>query len=163
MEAVNATLRPDDFTSSTVTILFTTESPRIVEECVNFTSNTELLSHHAYNYSFIRNKNDVLPDTGDFHRPSKRVGAPFTADENVISALTTMKLQLFAQTSFFNCCSHFHTIMRELLHLGLGSSRNHHPICMDTMKDPRLRICCTWTPQCKEKKMVDLANLTRIR
>ena len=136
-----------------VPVIFTTESSAMVKELEAFQSNTTFQQKLPYNYSFYTNEADVTPDTGFFSERSYS----FTADENMMSALVSLKLQMAARRTIANCCSNFHTLLGDFLAEGLGRLEENHFHCLqEEDRDPRLRVCCGWHADCiREKKMLE--------
>ena len=80
-----------------------------------------------------------------------------TADDGMVSALSTLQLQLGSGVTRANCCSSFHKIMDEFLSVsGGGALENDFQCLNDQSTDPRFRICCWKGGSCMEKRDKDL-------
>jgi hypothetical protein len=84
-------------------ILFTSESQRIVQAQRNFSLNSS--------YRFLVNSHDVIPNSGLISEVVSE--GRFTADESMMSAISSFSFQLFARASILNCCSNFHMLLNE--------------------------------------------------
>jgi hypothetical protein len=85
------------------TILFTTEAAQTVREQESY-SNTS-------SRNFLINTRDVVPNTGLISQVADE--QRFTADENMLSVITTLSFQLLPRATLGNCCSNFHMLMNE--------------------------------------------------
>jgi len=136
---------PDTFNSTAVaspniqkpkvTIVFTTESSEIVNHQVDFSQTTELQERFPYNFSFVRNDQDVLPGSGWIKDTNHNV----TADDKMISVLMAIKFQLFPSAGMGNCCSNLHTLFYDLLEAGLGAAPKFSFDCLQDFENPALR------------------------
>jgi hypothetical protein len=138
-------------------IVFSTESQEMVQNQTDFVANVRLQRQFdPLNFTFVRNTQDVTPDSGwvkDFYHHKKQNhkksnNTAFTADDNMLSVLSTLKMQLLPRLSMGNCCSSFHLIMNELLNGGLGAATDNHFKCMQDFEDPSLRMCCWGDKRC---------------
>lgn len=84
-------------------VLFTTESKEMVKAQRNFSRTSSL--------EFLVNSRDVTPNSGLISEvaPDGR----FSADETMLSAISTFSFQLKARVSILNCCSNFHMLLKE--------------------------------------------------
>jgi hypothetical protein len=94
--------------STTPTILFTTESIKMLNEQKAYISNNAASSRHQ----FLTNTRDVTPNTGLISEVASHEER-FTADENMLSALSSFSFQLLPSVSVGNCCSNFHMLLNE--------------------------------------------------
>jgi hypothetical protein len=122
-------------------VVFSTESEEMVQNQTEFVANVEWQRQFPFNFSFVRNHRDVTPDSG-WVKDIRRKKWNITADDNMLSVLSILKMQLLPRLSMGNCCSHFHMIMNELLKGGLGDANDNHFKCMQDFDDPDLRMCC---------------------
>ncbi|GKY98325.1 hypothetical protein MPSEU_000790100 [Mayamaea pseudoterrestris] len=127
-------------------ILFTTESTAIVQDQINFTTN-----HPDFPFRIVSNTYDVTPNTGFI--TNAEAGATSSADDILLSAVTSLQLQLQARVTLGNCCSNFHTMLADLLAAGCGAASQNDFHCFQELEDPNLRICCGWFKNCKEDKL----------
>lgn len=149
------------------TILFNTESRDVVREQEEYLAAASTESLGYFDRRVIRNTRDVLPDTGRFSYKSghnnQSLGAAATADPIVLSALVSLKLQLYARLTGANCCSNFHTLLGHFFHAGCGASKQNDFVCLQNMRDPELRICCRWRANCIQTKQRQIKMLQRQR
>lgn len=111
------------------TVLLTSEDPSVAT------------FRHAYadNVSFPL---DIVMNEMD--RPQGH-GAPpefVDADAVMIGSLAVLKLQMRANVLVLNCCSQFHSMLRDLVQEGCGADPELHWECLNEIDDVRFRICC---------------------
>jgi hypothetical protein len=188
-------LRGTDAGGPLPTLLVTTESRDVAREFRAFRSNrTAQELALPVRFRLVTNEADVTPDTGYLAPgpgpgPSSSKARPtlesasassassipsFTADEAMVSALSTLQHQLLARATVANCCSNFHLLLAELLAAGCGAPSSYsssaspsssssaspsssslfgHTLhCLQEHFDPRYRVCCGWAAKCKERK-----------
>jgi hypothetical protein len=176
------------------TLLVTTESLDVAREFRAFRRNrTAQELALPVRFRLVTNEADVTPDTGYLARTTHErasasassassIPSSFTADEAMVSALSTLQHQLLARATVANCCSNFHLLLAELLAAGCGAaihggggggvgspssspssspspsfsssstSFGHTLHCLQEHFDPRYRVCCGWAAKCKERK-----------
>ena len=159
-----------------IRVIVTTESRPIRDEMQDYQQQQQQLQHplsqlpidRSYHYQFITNPLDVTQDTGYFEdRPRTKHQYPnqtmfmgdTTANDIMISTLSSLQLQLYAtHLTVGNCCSNFHLILKDLLHIGCGvaPARDHHHQfqCLQNHPNPQYRICCSWDKSvtCQNKR-----------
>jgi hypothetical protein len=146
-------------------VVFTTEAKGMVMEQEQFVSNATLRKSLSFDYTFLTNHKDVTPDTG-FLKDLRRKKTNFTADESMLSAVTSLKFQLLPRVSLGNCCSNFHVLLGDFLMEGLGAASDNTFKCLQEFEDPRLKVCCGWHKQCKKDRaqaLAVLANQTAVQ
>eukprot|EP00980_Cylindrotheca_fusiformis_P030159 scaffold24489_cov147-Cylindrotheca_fusiformis.AAC.2 len=84
-------------------VLFTTESREMVNAQRNFSKTS--------NVEFVVNSHDVIPNTGLISEVVHE--GRFSADDSMLSAISSFSFQLKARVSVLNCCSNFHMLLRE--------------------------------------------------
>jgi hypothetical protein len=139
-------------------VVFTSEAKGMVQEQKEFATNATLQQDFPFRFQFFTNNFDVTPDTG-FVQDNKKTKMSFTADESMLSAVTSLKFQLLPRVSLGNCCSNFHVLLNDFLVEGLGAASENSFKCLQEFKDPRLKICCGWHHECKKKRAAQLAVL----
>ena len=129
--------------SRNVTIIFTTESPDVIEHQKQFSNSSHLQSLFPYNLNFVRNDEDVLPGSG-FARDWGRPGKPkITADDNMISVFVATKLQLFPKVGMGNCCSNLHVVFAQFHFAGMSASPDGSVFtCMQDMGNRAFYVDC---------------------
>jgi hypothetical protein len=108
-----------------------------------------------FNFRFVNNDYDHSQGTGNPLLMGKSVANKTVAmDEMMLSAISSLKIQLHARYTIGNCCSNFHLLMFDFLRDGCGASRNQLSECMQDNEDPEFRLCCQWTKtgECLAKK-----------
>lgn len=138
-------------------VLFTTESRQAVAEQQQFVANSsQWYMQHNLSFDFVVNDHDVTPDTGYLPHVAvaSETGTPllFTADEAMLSAVSSFQLQLMARTTVGNCCSHFHHLLNDFLIDGCGAANDNQFMCLQESSDPALQVCCAWHNDCKKSK-----------
>jgi hypothetical protein len=132
-------------------VLFTTESSQMAREQSDF-----LVQHPDFRFRIATNTLDVTPDTGFITNSNMNA----SADDVLLSAVTSLRFQLMARVTLGNCCSNFHVMLADLLAAGCGAASTNDFHCFQEMKDPSLRICCGWFKDCKEKKLKEMMGLS---
>ena len=162
---------PTNVTDTTTTtpqpphIVLTSESKAIISKLKELQGDPERVQR--YPFPFVTNDGDINPGSGRFRSSYAGVGA--TADDGMLSSMSTLQLQLGSRVLQANCCSAFHAIMGSYLEVGAGSPTiplgQIHFECLNRSKDPRFRICCWKGGSCVDKRKADLklflANLNQ--
>lgn len=130
-------------------IVLTTESKRIKDE-------VQLLTRtNATKFSpvLVMNHFDITQDTGYFE-PSLNDSTDNQADGAILSAMSSLKLQLFPRLTLGNCCSSFHLMLKDILSEGCGAHQDHFFQCLQTHENPQFHICCSWdkSPDCVARR-----------
>lgn len=144
-------------------LIVTTESRAMVDEIDRFKANQTAQSVLPYVFHILTNEQDVTPDTG--YIPSLLLGTPnvsFTANEALLSAVSSLQYQLTAQVTIGNCCSNFHVLLADLLAAGCGAAANHTLHCLQEHEDPHFRVCCGWFRNCKEEKRLAIETMNLV-
>jgi hypothetical protein len=165
------------------TIIFTTESTDMQEaqrrfvanqrqeqqqQAISNVTNSAVVAHHyqdptatsAAAWTMMTNDVDVTPDSGRF-KPQVALERNVTAEEAMLSAISTLRLQLLARVTVGNCCSNFHTLLRNLFMEGCGTTREHYFHCLQDDDEPELRMCCFKSKSCiaqREKEIRERQN-----
>jgi len=130
------------------TVILTSESKEMLE------------ARHRYNvdkkipFTLIANDKDVAQGTGNPKDYDKMSLWNVTADDIMLSTLSSLNMQLMAATTVGNCCSNFHKLMEGLLIRGCGAAQRNHFECLQDNKNPDYRVCCQWSnnQECEDKK-----------
>jgi hypothetical protein len=154
---VNGTTRPGGPT----TLVVTSESLAMAREFQAFKSNLTAQRSLPYRFRLVTNEADVTPDTGFLGGPAAAAtrNASFTADEAMLSAMSTLQFQLLPKVTAANCCSNFHVLLADLLAAGCGAASEHALHCLQEHFDPHYQVCCGWFPRCKEKKQLAIEQM----
>jgi len=125
----------------------------MVKEQEGFLDNATARGSIPFRFRVVTNKRDITPDTGFITRRDS-----FSRDDQMLSAVSTLKFQLTSRMSIGNCCSHFHVLLQNLLAGGCSAARSGDHIfhCMQDNEHPALRICCTWDQECQREKQLAL-------
>jgi len=113
-----------------------------------------------FRFRFAVNTADVTPDTGFVAHATEDETNDFSAEESLLSAVTSLKFQLLPRLSIGNCCSNFHVLLADLLASGCGAAPQNTFHCMQENEDPTLKICCGWWKDCKEEKRLEIERRT---
>jgi len=116
-------------------LLFTTESLSILEEHHHFVANRSL--QMSFPYHFVTNTHDVIPNSGRVKKKDR-----FTPDEAMVSAMSSLQLQLMSRVTIGNCCSNFHQMINNFLAEGCGAASRNAFQCLQEAEDVELRIRC---------------------
>lgn len=141
-------------------LVFTTESTQMVKEQQEFAAGKKPDIKTAFNFSFVTNSMDITPNTGKYvarlftHSKDK-----LAEEENLLSMLSSFKLQMTARISIANCCSNFHALLGDYLYEGTGKADSNEFMCLQEFENPELKICCSWHHDCiDEKRKTLIAN-----
>lgn len=137
-------------------IVITTESKEIREEIrlLQRTSGT------GFAPILVMNQFDITQDTGYFEPSTNNNDA--TADEHadaaILSAMSSLKLQLLPKFTLGNCCSSFHLMLKDILSEGCGAHHDNVFQCLQTHGNPQFRTCCSWdkSPECVARRQTVL-------
>jgi len=141
---------------SPATVIFTTEATDLRKEQEKFAGNSTWQSTLKHRFSFVTNSKDVTPNTGKL-KPRHQVQN--SADDIMISSLSSLQAQLLPRISIGNCCSNFHDLLADFLYAGCGAASTNTFVCLQEYPDPRLRICCGWHENCKKERQRQIALL----
>jgi len=145
-------MEKDHIDGNDVTVVFTTESKSVVKEQEDFAANQTLQQSYDLNFNFVTNSKDINPDSG-FIVEVTGAAHQDTADDAMISSLSSFKTQLLPRMSIGNCCSNFHTMLNDFLMEGCGAAPDNTFYCLQEYEDnPLLQVCCGWHHDCKERK-----------
>lgn len=127
-EHANAKTSLSSISSKHVDVVFTTESTSMVQEQQVFVKQQKQQqqqqqesSGNDFVFHFVTNHLDVTPDSG-FIKHVDTTPTSFTADESMLSAVTSLKFQLLPAVSLGDCCSNFHVLLKYFLMEGLGAA-----------------------------------------
>jgi len=134
-------------------IVFTTESTAMQEAQRLLAGNASAHSKFPA-FRFVTNSHDVTPDSGRFSDVAKNV----SADEAMLSAISSLKLQLMSRVSVGNCCSNYHRMLHDYLSEGCGAASDSHFHCLQEDPDPELRVCCFKAKSCIQKREQEIAE-----
>lgn len=128
-------------------IIITTESKKIREEMELFqhNKNMEVAPRLLVNYL------DITQNTGYFEPLSSNDTRKIDeTDEVILSAMSSLKVQLLPKLTLGNCCSSFHLMLKDILSEGCGAHPDHVFQCLQAHENPRYRTCCSWdkSPEC---------------
>jgi hypothetical protein len=138
-------------------IIFTTESKQMVGDQAVF-MNQSLSNSSQLKYRFVANRYDVIPDYGHgVRRPLINA----TADQVMLSAVSSLKLQLMARLTIGNCCSGFDITMNSFLSEGLGAASSSSFECLQENENPEFRLCCHQNRICQEVRDAEIQKFRR--
>ena len=119
---------------ATTSIVVTTESREVIHELEKYVSGTSQRTR------FVTNKRDVLQDSGFL----PKVQTNYTQQDAMLSAISSLKLQMATRYTVGNCCSNFHLLLSDFLSEGCGLASNNQFLCLQDHPNPEFRICCQW-------------------
>jgi len=134
-------------------IVLTTESQSVLREKKLFESNLTLKSQIPFDYNFVMNEHDVMQETGHPRDFMVLTADDVTADQVMLSAVSSLKAQLMAKFTVGNCCSNFHLLLFHFLQSGCGAARDNVGQCLQENEDAEFRLCCMWSKsdECQAK------------
>jgi hypothetical protein len=143
------------------TVIFTSESKAVVQEQVEFASNLTIQQTLPHKFGFVTNSEDRHPDSG-FGRDAEIRHSTISADDAMLDAMSSLKLQLLPRISMGNCCSNFHILIADFLMEGCGVASDNTFKCLQENEDPRFIVCCQWHKNCpaERQELLDSRNLT---
>lgn len=141
----------------TANVLVTSELPNIMELANNFSANDMYLKKLPFHPIWITNTNDVHQGNGSTKRPILSHGA--TADDIMLSILSSFKLQMNAASTVGNCCSNFHQTLFHLLRGGCGLHIENKGQCLQDRNESIYQLCC----DVKHKRFCPGKRLARLR
>lgn len=124
-------------------VLITTESKQVLNEQAQYASEMTLGIKGDFPVQFITNPFDVAQGTGYFD-PSSLKSLQYSANQVMLSSISSMQLQLHARYTLGNCCSNFHLLLKDLISIGCGSHPFNEFQCLQDHSNPAYRICCSW-------------------
>jgi len=135
--------------STPTSIVVTTEARDVFRELTRYDTGGA-----PFPVQFVTNHHDVLQSTGFFDELD-RAATNVTADEAMLSAMSSLKLQLATKITTGNCCSNFHLLIADFLRAGCGASNENTFQCLQDHSDPLLRPCCSWDQSdvCRERRI----------
>ena len=145
-----------------VNIVVTSESREILRQHQRYTSAVRNSNQSLAHPRLIWNHRDVAQDTGYLEEVRVSSGDSATsayafnstADEMMLSALSSLRAQLQTGVALGNCCSNFHLLIKDLLDQGCGATRTSHFQCLQDHEDPAYHVCCSWdqSPRCQMRR-----------
>lgn len=157
----------DPESTATTSVVVTSESKLVLSEQANYTLKSQPSQNESFVARFITNHRDVAQDTGyleDVIFDSVNPSTSFTADQAMLSAISSLKLQLLTSVTVGNCCSNFHLLLKDLLDSGCGASFENKFQCLQDHENPEFRVCCAWdrSAECQARRQRRIENLSRI-
>ena len=137
-------------------IILTSESKEILQ------------ARHRYNadenfpFTLIANDNDVAQGTGNPMYYEQMASRNITADDIMLSTMSSISMQLMATWTVGNCCSNFHKLMLDFLSRGCGAAQKNYFECLQDNENPEFRLCCQWSTN-HECKRMKFARQTAVR
>lgn len=129
-------------------IILTTESIEMLQARHKYNRN------QSFPFYLIANDQDVAQGTGNPRYYKDFLSRNVTADDIMLSTMTSLNMQLMAASTVGNCCSNFHKLMLEFLSRGCGAAPSNNFECLQENKNPRFRLCCQWSnnQECRNKR-----------
>jgi hypothetical protein len=144
-----------------VHIVLTTESKNVSAAQQSYLRNPTSEREIAFPFKFVTNHRDVLQNTGAISDVAMKSGP--TADEAMLSAMSSLKAQLMTRHTLGNCCSNFHLLLLDLMSEGCGASSFSTFQCLQDHPEEEFRICCAWdnSPRCISRRNATAVNTSR--
>lgn len=133
-------------------IIVTSEAVNIHNAMLQYQHDGRHRRELPFSARFVSNHFDLRQGTGN----PARTSANMSLDEVMLSAVSSLKAQLYSRYTLGNCCSNFHLLLFDFLRDGCGAARNQVAECMQDHEDPSFRLCCHWsnTEKCIAKRLV---------
>ncbi len=144
----------DGSTATQPFIVITTESRSILKELAAFQANNSSLKA-VFDSQIVVNHRDIAQDTGYLEVSLPGNSSSATGQNDVLlSAMSSLKLQLTTRITLGNCCSNFHLMLKDLLYEGCGAHIENTFQCLQTHANARFRVCCSWdrSPECVARR-----------
>lgn len=137
-------------------VVVTTESRQVMRELTELVANASGAASLPFPVRFVTNQHDVLQDTGFFYGNHE---TNYSTYESMISALTSLQLQMMTRLTVGNCCSNFHLLLSDFLSEGCGMATDSRFVCLQDHPDPEFRICCQWdkSEECDMRRKENVA------
>jgi hypothetical protein len=138
---------------TTASIIVTSEAVQVHNAMAQYQDEGRPQRELPFSARFVSNSFDVRQGTGNPGRTHVNV----SMDDVMLSAVSSLKAQLYARYTLGNCCSNFHLLLFDFLRDGCGAARSGQVAeCMQDHEDPSFRLCCHWskTEECIEKRRV---------
>jgi len=119
-------------------LLITTEDKEIVEFLRK--QNESTTSRNMDPFQLVQNEFDLSQGTGSV----KDVRDDYTLDHVMLSAFSSLKLQLLSVFTLANCCSNFHGLLGDLHREGCGVGPRNTFQCLQNHPNESFRLCCAW-------------------
>ena len=142
-------------------IIVTSEAAQVRDEMATYLKNERHLEELPFTARFISNAYDLHQGTGN----PARTSAKLSMDDVMLSAVSSLQLQLQAKYTVGNCCSNFHNLLFDFLRDGCGAARHQIAECMQDHEDPLFRLCCRWSKnkECMAKRAnSELQTVTQV-
>ena len=148
-------------------LIVTTEDKSLLDDMLHLNASSR---HGISMFHLAHNPYDVAQGTGSvkqvhhrhhrYNSSHNNNSSNYSLDEIMVSALSSLKLQLIPRFTMANCCSNFHLLLRDLLSAGCGASYPVHNTfqCLQDHPNTDHRLCCAWdkSERCKGKKLLHL-------
>ena len=126
-----------------VSIVVTSEAPAIRRAQQSYLE-AEKHKMLPFSFRFINNNYDEMQGTGNPSRMLEKAKNS-TMEKIMLSAISSLKLQLYAKFTVGNCCSNFHLLLFDFLKDGCGAAWDQTSECLQDNEDPEYRLCCQWS------------------
>ena len=135
---------------ATANIIVTSEALQVHDDMATYLQDDRHRQELPFTARFISNEYDLHQGTGNPATTSSNI----SMDDVMLSAVSSLKLQLQAKYTLGNCCSNFHNLLFDFLREGCGAARQQLSECMQDHEDPSFRLCCHWSKNkdCMEKR-----------
>jgi hypothetical protein len=143
--------KPNSNQTAPVSIVVTTESQDVLNEIDKYRQTTLTANSPPFPFTFVLNRKDIMQGTGFFQNQQN---VSWTADAALLSAMSSLQLQMMTRVTVGNCCSNFHLLLADLLSEGCGASPQNTFQCLQDHDDPNVRPCCSWdkSEMCQDRR-----------
>ena len=132
---------PDTPNGTRLSVLVTTESTDVLQQKLSWTKRQSAAPWEQLSFEMLHNPHDVTQDTGLVRAvKSDRL----TADQVMLSSLSSLRAQLMHRIVLGNCCSNFHRLIQILVRSGCSSHWDAEFVCLQHHPVETFRLCCAW-------------------
>ena len=128
---------PDTTNKAKIRVLVTSESTDVTEQERAWISRPSPASWERLDFSIDMNPYDVTQNTGLIRT---FVSNDTTADQVMLSALSSLRAQLSHHVVIGNCCSNFHRLMQILVRNGCTTDWDSRFVCLQDHPNESYRL-----------------------
>ena len=121
-------------------IVITTEARDVMHELKSMIQKNVTHLHIPFDAQFVTNRRDVLQDSGYLYKQQ----SAYTQQDAMLSAISSLQLQMATRLTVGNCCSNFHLLLADFLSEGCGMAARNTFVCLQDHPISEFRMCCQW-------------------
>ena len=142
---------PESTNKSKVPVVVTTESKAVLEQERAWLNRSSQAPWEHLRFDFVHNSFDVTQNMGLVRSVAEN---HTTADQVMLSSLSSLRAQLLNRVVLGNCCSNFHRLMQILIRNGCSNDWQSEFVCLQHHPTESFRLCCAWdkSETCRQKR-----------